>query len=244
MTHATYGWTLLESGNHKKALEHFREALRLDPNLEFARSGMATALRASNLPYRLFLRYAFWMSNLSSRYQWGFIIGFYLVFRFLRGLAERSEALRPFLYPILILLALVAFSSWIITPLSNLFLRLNPYGKFLLDKDEIRSSNLVGFSLLLGLMGFLLYGILDERFLALGVYGLTMMPLLGTMFAPQKGRGLMIYTIAMGLVGLFGLYQIFSSGELFNLVSTVYIFGFVAYQWIANFLFIKEDNPA
>ena len=27
-THANYGWTLLEKGNHQKALEHFKEALK------------------------------------------------------------------------------------------------------------------------------------------------------------------------------------------------------------------------
>jgi tetratricopeptide (TPR) repeat protein len=38
-THANLGWTKLEQGDPKSALNHFREALRLDPELDWARSG-------------------------------------------------------------------------------------------------------------------------------------------------------------------------------------------------------------
>ena len=31
-THATVGWNIFEKGNHKKANQHFREALRINPN--------------------------------------------------------------------------------------------------------------------------------------------------------------------------------------------------------------------
>ncbi len=40
ITHANQGWTLLEKGEPKKALEHFRESLRLDPTNEWARHGI------------------------------------------------------------------------------------------------------------------------------------------------------------------------------------------------------------
>ncbi len=39
LTHANQGWALLEQGDHGKALEHFREALRIDPEIEWARAG-------------------------------------------------------------------------------------------------------------------------------------------------------------------------------------------------------------
>ena len=48
ITHANQGWTLLEKGDPKKALEHFREALRLDPENEWARRGTVEALKARN----------------------------------------------------------------------------------------------------------------------------------------------------------------------------------------------------
>jgi len=45
-THANQGWTFLEANDPQKALEHFREALRLDPENEWARQGIVEALKA------------------------------------------------------------------------------------------------------------------------------------------------------------------------------------------------------
>ncbi|MFT5527343.1 MAG: tetratricopeptide (TPR) repeat protein, partial [Pirellulaceae bacterium] len=42
-THANVGWTLINSGQHRQAMESFREALRLDPNNEWARLGIVEA---------------------------------------------------------------------------------------------------------------------------------------------------------------------------------------------------------
>src|SRR5690554_6334220 len=90
-THANYGWGLLEKGDRKKALEHFKEALQHNPNMEFAQAGILEALKAANPAYRLFLMYSFWMSKLTAKYQWGVIIGFYLAFRGLNALARKDR---------------------------------------------------------------------------------------------------------------------------------------------------------
>ena len=47
-THANQGWALLHAGQPHQALEHFREALRLNPELEWARIGIVEALKARN----------------------------------------------------------------------------------------------------------------------------------------------------------------------------------------------------
>lgn len=243
-THANYGWGLLEKGDHKKALEHFKEALSNDPTFEYAQSGMLEALKATNPIYRMFLKYAFWMSNLTAKYQWGVIIGFYLGFRALKTVARNNEALQPYLIPLIITLALIAFSTWIIAPISNLFLRFNKYGQLLLDKKEKMSSNLVAVSLGAFVVGLLLYFVLsDEKMLTITVFSFAMMLPLGTMFSPSKNKyGLFIYTIALAVIGLIAIGLTFSTGEMFNLMTVVFIFGFVAFQWIANYMLIKEDN--
>jgi len=69
-THANQGWALLHHGDHRQALEHFREALRLDPELDWARAGMVEALKARNVIYRVMLRYFLWMARLSAKAQW------------------------------------------------------------------------------------------------------------------------------------------------------------------------------
>ena len=45
LTHANQGWTLLEQRKPQKAMEHFREALRIDPELEWARVGIVEAMK-------------------------------------------------------------------------------------------------------------------------------------------------------------------------------------------------------
>lgn len=47
-THASQGWALLRLLKVRESLEHFREALRIDPDFEWARQGMAEALRSRN----------------------------------------------------------------------------------------------------------------------------------------------------------------------------------------------------
>lgn len=156
-THTNVGWGQLEKGDHKKALEHFREALKLNPENESAKAGLVEGLKARYLFYRLFLKYAFWISNLKGKLQWVVILGFYFGSRFLNALADRNPSLEPFIKPIILAYTLFALSTWVITPLSNLFLRLNVYGRYALTKDEVKSSNLVAVSLTIGLVGVALY---------------------------------------------------------------------------------------
>lgn len=243
-THANYGWGLLEKGNHKKALEHFKEALSNDPTFDYAQSGMLEALKATSPIYRIFLKYSFFMSNLTAKYQWGVIIGFYIGFKILRTVARNNETLQPYLVPLIVALAFIAFSTWVINPVSNLFLRLSKYGQLLLDKNEKISSNFVAVSLALFIVGLLLYFISsDEKMLTISVFGFAMMLPLGTMFSLSKNKyGLLIYTIALAVIGLIAIGLTFSKGELFNFMTVVFILGFVGFQWVANYMLIKEDN--
>ncbi len=243
-THANFGWVELEKGDHKKALGHFREALRINPTMQYAQGGMMEALKARYWLYRMFLSYTFWMSNLTARYQWGVIIGFYVGFRVLRSVSDSSPSLAPILQPILILLAVMAFSTWITTPISNLFLSLNAFGKHLLSKKEKLSSNLVGVSVLTalaGLVSYLIHG--DNTSLAVLFLGVGLMVPFSVIFASSKNKYFLpAYSIIMALVGLRGVLETLWTGELHTLYSTVFIFCFIGFQWIANFVIIKENN--
>lgn len=243
-THANYGWNLLEQNQHEKALEHFKEALKNDPNLDYAQEGMLEALKAKHFIYRWFLKYAFFISNLAEKNQWFFIIGFYVAYRFLSGLAEKVEALQPVLYPILALLFVVAISTWIIGPISNLFLRMNPYGKHLLKRHEILSSNLVGLSILTCILSAIAYLFLRTNFfLALAFFGFSMMVPFSSAFGPNKSnKALSIYAIAMFLIGCVALFFTTGDGELINAFSLLYLLGFFVYQWVANYFTIRESN--
>ncbi len=243
-THANYGWNLLEKGDNKAALEHFKEALKNNPNLEYAQSGMAEAIKADNIIYRLFLNYFFRMQNLTGKYQWGVLIGIFIGMKVLRGIASSSDTLRPFLIPLIVLLYIFIFSTWIVYPISNLFLRFHKYGKYLLNKKEILSSNLVGISVLISVAGAITYFATDTiGYLAICAFGFGMLPGLGTMFNPSKSKYmLIIYTAIMACVGAAGIVETFSTDDIFNSFSTVFIIGFTVFQWLANFITIKESN--
>lgn len=243
-THANYGWGLLEKGDHKKALDHFKESLANNPNNEYAQAGMLEAIKATNPIYRLFLKYSFWMSNMTSKYQWGVILGFFIGFRALRMVARNNPTLQPYLMPLIIALAVIAFSTWIIEPISNLFLRFNKYGQMLLSKKEKMSSNFVALSAAISITGLILWLALpDEKMLTVMAFGFIMMLPLGSMFSPSKNKyALLIYAVALAVVGIIAIVQTFSSGILINSMSAVFFFGFIAYQWIANYMLIKEGD--
>ncbi len=91
-THANLGWALLHKGEHEKAMIHFREALRLDPELQWAQQGIVEALKARHFIYRVMLKYFLWMSRLGSRAQWGVILGAYFGHRVFRNIAQFNKS--------------------------------------------------------------------------------------------------------------------------------------------------------
>lgn len=242
-THANYGWGLLEKGSPKNALQHFREALRIDPNLQLAQAGMMEALKARYWVYRIFLRFAFFMGNLTAKYQWGVILGLYAATRGLNYLANHNPTLRPYVMPVVIILVVFAFSTWIITPLSNLFLRFNPYGKHLLDENEITASNHVAISLLVGVTGivsYLLTGL--DPWMLVAVVGITMMIPLSVRQLPSRNpRMVNIYTIGLGVAGVLGIAMAFME-QTYNIFAGAYVIGIVVFQWVVNYMSIKQNN--
>jgi hypothetical protein len=61
--HANEGWRLLGAGDQREAERRFREALRLDPNCEYAREGVIAALKARHFAYRVILAWSFRMGS-------------------------------------------------------------------------------------------------------------------------------------------------------------------------------------
>lgn len=161
LTHANQGWTLLEQSQPEKAMEHFREALRLEPNLEWAREGIVAALKARHWLYRQMLRYFLWMRRLSRRAQWGVIVGVLLTQQLLA-----SDVLPPALAPLgkIFLWSLVVFVllSWTADPLFNLLLRLNRFGRLTLSREQIWASNCVGGCLLAALLALGGWAVSDD----------------------------------------------------------------------------------
>jgi tetratricopeptide (TPR) repeat protein len=141
VTHANQGWTCLHQNDPKRALEHFREALRLEPGNEWARAGIVEAMKARNPIYRAMLAYFLWMSRLSGRTQTAIIFGGWFGQRMLRGAARENPELGPYVWPIIIAYAIFVWMTWLAHPLFNLLLRLSKYGRHALSREQTITSN-------------------------------------------------------------------------------------------------------
>jgi tetratricopeptide (TPR) repeat protein len=135
--HAAKGWILLHQNQIPAAMNSFKEALRLDPSLEWARSGLLEALKARNWLYRSFL----WVELVQLRLTtWQKV-----VFAALLVLPQtRAILILPLLF--------IAFSN----PLFD------PYGRLVLSQKE-KTQNQWFLVMLLSLIpSVLLYGITQK----------------------------------------------------------------------------------
>jgi tetratricopeptide (TPR) repeat protein len=243
VTHANQGWTLLHQGDHAKALEHFRESLRLNPENEWARQGTIEALKARHLTYSLMLKYFLWMSRLSSQMQWGIVLAGYFGSKLLRGIAAQYPATAIFIYPIIILYVCFVFLTWTADPLFNLLLRLNKFGRMVLNREEIVASNWVGAFVGAALLCLALGLTLSSVFLVGAfVFGFSVLPL-SAVFKCQKGwprKAMLAYaSIVIGAgVGAFALFlgADRAAKETISTLLSVFGIGIILAGWVANYL--------
>jgi Flp pilus assembly protein TadD len=82
--HTAAGWNALQARRYAEAETHFREALRLNPENEFAREGLIEAFRSRSRIYRIYLRWTLWMQGRTAKMQLLIILGLYVMVRFAR----------------------------------------------------------------------------------------------------------------------------------------------------------------
>ena len=250
VTHANQGWTLLEQNQPAKALEHFRESLRLEPSNEWARAGIVEALKARNVIYGAMLRYFLWMSRLPAGVQWGVILGGYFLNRLLGETSKSYPDLAPWILPIRIAYLTAALLTWTADPLFNLLLRVNRFGRLALSDEQRTASSWFGATVFLALASLalcLVYGFNSVFVISALVFGFLMVPVAG-MFKASEGwpRKLLIcYTAGLALVGIASLVfdglghwrggdQGKSWRELGAGTLIVFLVGSVIFMWGAN----------
>lgn len=247
VTHANMGWTLLESGERRKALAHFREALRLDPRNEWARHGIVEGLKSTNFIYAIMLKYSLWMARLSGKAQWAVILGGYFGYKALGSVAKANPAWAPWINPILILYCAFIIMTWIASPLFNLILRLNRFGRLALSREEVVASNWIGVFILLAL-GSLGYWLATKSSHALTLamaFGFLLLPVAGVFHVPSgwPRRFMAVVTAGLFFLGVWGaLAQVLGVpphsplAALAQISLVLFFLGIFGSQWIANFL--------
>jgi tetratricopeptide (TPR) repeat protein len=254
ITHANQGWTLLQRGDHKKALEHFREALRLDPENEWARHGIVEALKARNFIYAFMLRYFFWISRFRGKTQWAIILGAVFGNRLLGALAANQPSLAPWILPIRILYVAFALMTWIADPLFNLLLRLNRFGRLALSREQVVAANFLGaciFLALLGLAGWIAFGSDGPWPFAAGVFACLAVPVTG-IFKCSSGwprNTMAMYSGALALLGFLAIGAFtYDAMHPYNshdhnagwALFGLFLLGAVGSTWLANILIMQR----
>ncbi len=238
-SHANQGWNCLHRNDPRQAQIHFREALRLQPDLEYARQGMLEALKARNPIYRAMLAYFLWMGRLGSRLQWAFIIGIWFGGRFVRSTVAVHPQLGWVLWPVLILLYVFIYLSWTAQPMFNLLLRFSRFGRHVLSRDQRIASNWFG-AVLGSTLGCLAWWQLRNS--GAGLLAGVLLGLLSICVAAtfnREGRNRWILAAASAALAAVGAAILFYAGRgseaAYGLMS-IFIYGFVGFQLLANFL--------
>jgi tetratricopeptide (TPR) repeat protein len=253
MTHANMGWTLLRQGRAKEAQGHFREALRLQPNLDHARAGVVEAIKARFFPHRLILQYFLWMSRLRGRAQWAVILLGYFGYQGVRSLKASHPELGPFLVPLMVAYIVFVVSTWLAYPLMNLALRLHPFGKLALSREQRIWSLVLGVVIGAAIAAWIAYwrtGLDNIELLALGISLLIPSAAMISTTSPPRNRlilgGYALLLVFLALVGA-ALIVVWPSQGLAKLgvesIAFVYTIAAFAVVWIANFLTLLKDPP-
>lgn len=236
-SHANQGWNCLHRNDPKRAQDHFREALRLNPTLDYAREGMLEALKARNPIYRGMLAYFLWMSSLSDRLQWGFIIGIYFGTKMIRNLAEQQPQYGFVLWPLLGLLYTFVYLSWTAMPMFNLLLRFNRFGRHVLTRDQRIATNWFG-ALFIAALGMLIWWLTSDSGLAmLLTFYFTILSLCIAATFVRTGRPRRILGLATGAlagVGVGAIVLLAGDSETGRTLVSVFVFGFLGFQILAN----------
>ena len=231
---------MLQDGDVKGALDRAHYALSLNPSNLLAQSVLKEAMKSRFWPYKMFYKYQMAMSKLSGDNIWKVMIGVYVGYHALRVLAQSNEALGVYLTPIVYMIAGLFFLSWLMSPIMNLYLLSNKYGKVLLDDDDKVMAKLTGVGFGTALLCIpLAIWLANGMLFNLGIVGLLSVVMLGTFLHPKSDanrKKMKLYTIAAVVVGLIWVLTYHDA------LMYVFMLAVFAYQWIINGILIKENS--
>lgn len=142
IAHCNAGFAALRRRDHRKAGEHFAEALRQDASCEMARDGLIESYRARSAFYRLYLAFSFRMAAFSEKFGSFLMIGIWLLYRTIRGAVQSFS---PALAAALAFAYLTfVFWSYVARGLSTFFLLTDRFARQALRPKEKLEGLVVG----------------------------------------------------------------------------------------------------
>lgn len=251
IAHINAGWSALQKGDHRKAEEHFREALRLDPDCEHARDGLVESFRARSFLYRAYLSYCFFMQRFTGGKQWMIVIGIYLVYRVARSALREIHPMLAVGLAIL-WLALVMW-IWLAPGIGNFLILLDRNARLALRRGEKMQGLAVGGGVILGILAVGVGWGLEVTPVSLGGAGLLLSAVPASLaFGNESWLGRLVFGSITGYIyavtiGIVILESTKSGSELHGWVmplAVVGIFGAVLCTWLGNVPALRQKKEA
>lgn len=211
-SHANQGWNALHRNDPRRAQEHFREALRLDSTMDYARQGLLEALKARNPVYRVMLAYFLWMGRMSGKIQWAFAIGVMFGNRIINTLSETHPQLAWFFVPLQVLFYAFIYLSWTAIPMFNFTLLFDRFGRHVLTRRERNAALIFGASFLFvvaALAWWIAGGFIGSLVTVVAAY-LSAFIASAVMSTGRRALILGLATGALALLGISSLVLLFS----------------------------------
>lgn len=152
--HTSAGWMALMQGDHKKANQHFLEALRLDAMNEGARMGLIESYRARSWPYRMQLKFAHFMNQFTEGRQTMIMLGGFFCYKVL---SNSLKSVSPLLASVVVgVWLLFALWSHLARGFSSFFVVLDRYARQALSRRELWEGLVVGGLIFAALANYLI----------------------------------------------------------------------------------------
>lgn len=148
---ATAGWAALQRGDVPGAEAKFKEALRIEPDMEYAREGLKHSYRARSAFFRMFLKWSFFIQSFSEKHRTLLVISLVVGFNIMKRVAS---AIHPLLVaPVVLVYYTFLFGSFLSNGLANFFMLKDPVARLSLDRSERIEGIAIGILVFGGLTG-------------------------------------------------------------------------------------------
>ncbi|HEY0868174.1 MAG TPA: tetratricopeptide repeat protein [Fimbriimonas sp.] len=203
-THTHLGWANLRGGQRESALQHLKEALRLNPNDEYAREGLLEALRTGFWPYRMIFTAYGYVHRLPRQLQWLPGIALWLIFRTSARFLRQNPSYTPVLAPFVFVIGAFYFLYFVGRPLANITLLFTPLGRLALGPTQRRETWVSFAFLAAGLVLLLIDGVSALQTGAGGAFFLLAFLLMGLpngRCSSERTQSILFWSVAV----VFGL---------------------------------------
>jgi tetratricopeptide (TPR) repeat protein len=181
MAHSSAGWSALQAGDHQRANRHFLEALRLDPDSDYARRGLLHSFNSRVWIYRVYFQFVAWLGKHRKGMRFFFLALVYIAWQLVIAGLRKEYGSEKSVYWIFVGMALYLIIFGFGRSFGNLFLLLDPFARHALTAKEKRWSIFVGIfygfilgfeivgrawpqtAVLAGVLAFFLWGVLFPR---------------------------------------------------------------------------------